>query len=319
VSLAVGMLIADRKLTLDTRMDALFPEWRGKGARSGITVRQLLTHTSGLDPARAPVQGKETIADHALRAKLVFPPGTRFQYDNDAVDFLAVVVRRAAGKPLDAYLDERLFQKLDFVGAHWMKDPAGDPRGAGELFVRPVDLAKLGQLMLDGGKWNGEQLVPADWIARSVDAGQPFDERCGMLWWREGTFAFTVNDAVLAQWREDGLDDAAMRAARTLRSKKFGTLPEYRAAVAAAVGTGAATQIQATIDKGDHVPFFGTVADGPARGFSARGFRGQYLVVYPKSRVVAVRMRATEASDEDEGRGERHGYPAFAQDVAQIW
>ncbi len=203
------MLIGDRKLTLDTRMDALFPEWRNKGARSGITVRQLLTHTSGLDPVRASFEDKKTIRERSLEAKLVFPPGSRFQYDNDAVDFLAVVVRQAAGEPLDQYLEERLFKKLDFVGAHWMKGRRGRSARVGRGNSRCARWTSRSWdsscSMAASGK--ASKLVPADWVARSVEAGQRFDERSGMLWWREGSFAYVVNDAILAQWHDDGLDD----------------------------------------------------------------------------------------------------------------
>jgi CubicO group peptidase (beta-lactamase class C family) len=317
VSLAVGLLVADGKLSLDTTMGSLFPEWRALGAKAGITVRHLLTHTSGLDPSRADFE-KETIKDHALAAKLVFPPGTRFQYDNGGVDFLAVVVERAAGEPLDALLERRIFSKLDVVGAHWMKDSAGTPRGAGELFIRPVDLAKIGQLMLDGGAWHGEQIVPAEWVARSVDAGQTFEEDCGLLWWREGTFAHVLTEPVLAAWRDLGIDKPALDSARSLVGKKFAKRQPYAAAVGRALGDAAFAKLDAAIQKADHVPFAAMIADGPVRGFSARGWLGQVLVVLPSARVVAVRMRKPEDADYRKDRPETATYPTFAEDVARL-
>jgi CubicO group peptidase (beta-lactamase class C family) len=318
VSLAVGLLIADKKLSLDTSMGALFPEWKKQGAKGAITVRQLLTHTSGLDPSRADFEHKETIREHALKAKLLWPPGSRFQYNNGAVDFLAVVVHETAGMPLDVLLEERIFRKLDAVGEHWMKDAAGDPRGAGELFIRPVDLAKIGQMMLDAGKWEGEQVVPAEWVARSTEAGQWFDESCGMLWWRLGKFALTVNDANLAQWGDAGLDGKDLAQARKLRGKKYAGTKEYWAALTAALGEAAVTKLQNAARKGDDVPHTGRVADGPVTGFEAEGWLGQYLVVYPKSRVVAVRMRAPGASDYN-GDGNPNGYLTFPEDVAAVF
>ena len=318
VSLAVGLLIADKKLSLDTTMGSLFQEWKKQGAKGAITVRQLLTHTSGLDPERADFD-KETIREHALKAKLVFAPGTRFQYNNSAVDFLASVVRQAAGMPLDEFLEQRIFRKLDVVGAHWSKDSAGDPRGAGELFIRPVDFAKIGQLVLDGGKWHGEQIVPAEWIARSTAAGQSFDESCGMLWWRRGKYLDTVNDAMIAVWRDAGLDDEALRAARTLLGKKYRGFDEYRAALATTLGPTAVQQIDGSAAKGNHVPRSGKVADGPVNAFAAEGWLGQQLFVFPQSRVVAVRMRAPEESDYADMAAERNAYYAFPVDVAKVY
>lgn len=319
VSLAVGLLIGEGKLSLDTRMDALFPEWRKLGAKSSITVRELLTHTSGLDPARADWNAGESIRDHALHAKLVFPPGTRFQYDNDAVDFLAAVVERAAGMPLDAYLEARLFQRLGIVGAHWMKDSAGTPRGAGELYIRPIDLAKVGQLMLDEGAWQGAPIVSSAWIRQSIVQGQPFDADCGFLWWREGQFAYALTDAVLAGWRDLGIPDPVLRQAHSLVGHSFASYKDYISALGQDIGRDALERIDAAVQKADHVPLAAEVSDGPVRGFSARGWLGQYLVVLPAHGLVAVRMRAPESGDYDEGGAERYGYPSFVKDVSRLF
>ncbi len=85
-ALAVGMLIAEGKLSLDTRVSALLPEWKSQGDKAKITIRHLLSHTSGLDPSRADFKNGETIRAHASAAKLYAPPGSRFQYNNGAVD-----------------------------------------------------------------------------------------------------------------------------------------------------------------------------------------------------------------------------------------
>jgi CubicO group peptidase (beta-lactamase class C family) len=311
VSLAVGALIADGKLTLDAEVSALLPAWHG----AKITVRQLLTHTSGLDPNRAD-WGRRSIVENALTSKQLFPPGTRFQYNNNAVDLLAALVGRVAGMPLDRYLEGRLFQKLDIVDARWMKDKDDVPRGAGELLIRPVDLAKLGQLMLDGGAWNGEQLLPREWVEQSIAPGQPLTEDCGLLWWREGRFAEAISEAVLAAWRDVGVADSDLALVRPLMTRTFSDGGELRHALQAALGS-SWPRVQALLQKGNHIPMSYRVALSPSTGFSARGWLGQTLVVYPKARLVAVRMRAP-ADDDYQGSDEKDAYPGFANDVCQL-
>jgi CubicO group peptidase (beta-lactamase class C family) len=321
VSLAIGMLIAEEKLSLDTTMDSLFPEWKNLGPKSTITVRQLLSHTSGLDPSRAE-WSSETIREHALRAKLVFPPGSRFQYDNDAVDFLSVVFAQAAGEPLDTYLERRVFRKLDIRGAHWMKDSEGTPRGAGELIIRPIDFAKIGQLYLDGGMWHGERIVPAEWVARSVEAGQEYEQDCGLLWWREGRFVDVLTLPVLSAWFDAGVDELTIAQARVLLGKRFTAPSEFRAALSNALGERGYEGLISVLGRANHVPYSAKIADGPMHGFSARGWLGQFLVVLPESRVVAVRMRHGESSDYETQGGARvdeNGYGAFPGDVARVF
>jgi CubicO group peptidase (beta-lactamase class C family) len=318
-SLAVGLLIADGKLSLDTTMGSLFPEWKKLGApKANITVRHLVSHTSGLAPERAKFDS-ESIRQHTLDAKVVFPPGTRFQYNNAAADFLAVVVAHVAGMPFDTFVEQRIFSKIEVVGATWMKDTEGTPRAAGELVIRPVDLVKIGQLMLDGGKWGDAQIVPKTWVEQSVAAGQSLSEECGLLWWREGTFSRALTEPVLAAWKDAGVDDAALKGARKIVGKTFAGRKQYFAALTEAVGGQPAfSRMQRLIDKGDHVPFWAMRESGAVRGFSARGWLGQLLVVLPKSRVVGLRMRKMERSDEHDG-AEADAYADFPEDIARLF
>lgn len=317
-SLAVGMLVADKKLSLDTPIATFFPEWSSQDAKKAITVRHLLTHTSGLDPSRAR-WARESIRAHAAKAEVVTPPGTRFRYNNAAVDLLAAVFAKAAGMGLDAYLEARLFRKLDVVGASWMLDKDGVPRAGGELSIRPVDLAKIGQLMLDGGRWRGEQLVPADWVEQVVATQQHFDESCGFLWWREGTFSFVLTQSVLDGWRDAAIDPAIIESARPLLGTKHADRFLLLDALRETLGAETFATVDARAASAERLPLSNRVADGPSTGFSARGSLGQYLVVLPKSRLVAVRMRAFEASDaKRDDADDRDAYPEFAADVARL-
>ena len=315
VSIAVGLLVADGKLGLDTRVVSFVPEWKGK-PQSAITVRHLLDHTSGLDPVRARFDG-ETIAQHAVASRLVFKPGTRFQYNNNAVDLLAEIVGRAGGMPLDRLLETRLFQKLDVEGARWMKDSTGTPRGAGELSIRPVDLAKIGQLMLDGGLWKGERLLPREWVDTSVAAGQSFTEDCGLLWWRDGPFAAVLTEPLLGAWRDAGVDAETLKKVRPLLGQRSADLDAHRQALVGALGEQGFGSLRALLGKADHVPLQYRVASGPVRGFSARGSLGQFLVVVPEAKLVAVRMRKREGDDGPDG-DEKNGYPMFPRDVLAL-
>jgi CubicO group peptidase (beta-lactamase class C family) len=163
VAISAGLAINDGKLALDTPVAALVPEWHDDGKRA-ITVRHLLSQTSGLETSRAQFRDGETIVAHSAAARVVFAPGSHWQYNNGGVDLLAAVIERAVGEPFDRYVERALFAKLGIRDASWLKDRAGTARGAGELMIRPVDLIKLGELMLDQGRWHDQPVVPPEWV-----------------------------------------------------------------------------------------------------------------------------------------------------------
>jgi CubicO group peptidase (beta-lactamase class C family) len=111
-------------------------------------------------------------------------PGTVFNYNGGGVALLGEVIARAAHQPLEAFADEVLFKPLDIHRTEWRRDRQHRVTPFGGLRLRPRDMAKIGRLVLDRGRWNGRQLVPASWIDQMTQARLPAGRlRYVWLWW----------------------------------------------------------------------------------------------------------------------------------------
>ena len=137
------------------------------------------------------------------------------------------------------------------------------------------------------------------------------------MWWRDGTFANVITESVLDGWRDAGVEEGTITAARALLYKPFVAYKDYVETLQAAVGASALAKLQATLVHSDHVGLADTQEAGPTTGFSARGWLGEQLVVIPSVHVVAVRMRAPERTDYA-GHGSRDEYPGFTEDIARL-
>lgn len=175
VALARGAITGVDQPVLD-----LVHEWsalNGDPRARAITVRHLLTLTARFDLGRAnSITGKLTPAQ-AWARPLVAAPGERFAYDNAIVPLLGAVVERATGMPLADFARRELVKPLG------MAEPSYQPM----LHLRTQDMAKLGQLFLQQGQWNGRQLLPADFAAQATrpqnGGGPPVAMPYGYLWW----------------------------------------------------------------------------------------------------------------------------------------
>jgi CubicO group peptidase (beta-lactamase class C family) len=99
-----------------------------------------------------------------LEQPMLAEPGKKWRYNNGVAELVGGVVQKAAGRRLDAFARDVLFEPLGIDDWEWGKMASGDPGASWGLRLRPRDLAKIGQLILDKGTWRGRQIVSADWI-----------------------------------------------------------------------------------------------------------------------------------------------------------
>jgi CubicO group peptidase (beta-lactamase class C family) len=105
---------------------------------------------------------------HVFQKPLAFPPDTVWTYNGGGTDLIGKVVERASGMQIDAFAREALFEPLGITDWKLMNYQNGKLATAAGLRLRPRDAAKIGQLVLNKGSWNGRQIVSAEWIAESI-------------------------------------------------------------------------------------------------------------------------------------------------------
>lgn len=137
--MAVGLAIREGKLSLDTRIRDLFPEHAKE------------VHGSAYPPGE-------------LALPLDRPPGEKFTYSSGDTFIISAMVQAAVGQTVLEYLTPRLFEPLGIDRAEWDTSPLGVTLGCAGLRISNAELARFGQLLLQKGKWQEQQLVPAEWI-----------------------------------------------------------------------------------------------------------------------------------------------------------
>ena len=169
--MAIGMLIEEEKLKLDENIYDIFSDHINafsKIFRPVITVENLLTMTSGVTFNESGIVSGNDWLGSFLNASVNGKPGTEFQYNSLNTYVLSAIVTKRTGETLTEYLTPRLFGPLGITKYYWETCPKGIIKGGWGLFLCAEDMAKLGQLYLQKGKWNGQQLVSEYWIEIST-------------------------------------------------------------------------------------------------------------------------------------------------------
>lgn len=201
VGLLYGIALAEGKVpTVETLLVDVFPEYSdlfSDPVRKRLTVKHALSMTMGLewnvtglaysDPKNT--WNKMVHAPDKYRFVLSLPikaePGTTWIYSGGATTVLGRLISKGVGKPLFDYANEKLFLPLSITNVEWVRDIDGSESADGGLRMKPRDLAKIGQLVLNQGRWEDVQLVPSDWLTSSFleSASVSNIVKYGYQWW----------------------------------------------------------------------------------------------------------------------------------------
>ena len=186
LSACIGIAIAQGKIkSEDQKVWDFFPEYSelNSGEKSNLTIRHLLTMSSGLewnenipytDPANSEIQmdNSDDPIHYVLSRPLVATPGTTWNYNGGCTQVLAAILFKVSGMEADTFANQYLFKPLGISTFFWTKLTAkagrkSVPAAASGLRLRPRDMAKIGILYMQGGRWKGKQIITEQWVKGS--------------------------------------------------------------------------------------------------------------------------------------------------------
>ena len=204
-SALAGIAIAQGRIRgVEATLGELLPHRQiSDPAKAAITLDDVLTMRPGFewletevsyrDPRNDSIRVEKTEdwTGYLLSKPLVTAPGSTYTYNSTNSQMISEIVSTAVGKGLDAFAEETLFGPLGIREYQWKSAPEGYRDTAGGLYLKPRDLARFGLLFLRGGEWKGKQLIPADWVLRSLETHvadtEPADPGAnfgyGYQWW----------------------------------------------------------------------------------------------------------------------------------------
>ncbi|MCA8953714.1 MAG: serine hydrolase [Planctomycetes bacterium] len=205
-STAVGLAIAEGKLTVEDRVLRWFPDSGPAEPAENLEamrVRDLLTMTAGHRVQFDPRQHRDIVAAF-LRHPVPFEPGTHFLYNTPASYMLSAIVQQATGETVLDYLTPRLFEPLGIEKPRWDTCALGRSLGGYGLFLTTEDLAKFGQLYLQRGVWNGQRILAEEWVAEATSRRVPTGGE-GDSQWGQG-YGYQFWRCLDGAYRADGRD-----------------------------------------------------------------------------------------------------------------
>ena len=174
-SAAIGIAIGDGTLELGSRLGDVIPDRIPAGADPAvatITVEDLLRMCSGLQwngpTDYANLDNASDWVARTLALPLVAAPGTAHTYNSGNSHVLSAVLQAATGQTLREFSQERILTPIGVEITDWLVSPQGESAGGWGLFITPREMAKFGYLFLNGGEWDGVQVVPSDWVEAST-------------------------------------------------------------------------------------------------------------------------------------------------------
>lgn len=195
LSILIGIAIDKGYIeSLDETIDHYFPEYFAQNPDSikqSITIRDLLTMRGGLESTSGSNYGGWVVSSNWVNNKLNRPivgtPGVDRIYSTGTTHLLSVILTKATGLSTLAFSNKYIFNEMGIHMGGWDRDPQGYYLGGNNMALRPRDMIKIGQLMMNVGNYNGNQLVSKEWVVKSVIplTGRLRDVNYGYLWFRK--------------------------------------------------------------------------------------------------------------------------------------
>lgn len=180
-STGIALLVKDGKVKLEQSASDFIPEWKNDDHK-GITIRHLITMTSALANKDGTIIMQKDQLPKSIALPLEKTPGTVWNYNNGACNTLSQVISAASGKEMNDFLTERLYKPLGIT--NFVMDKSSDKTLAYMgLNISARELAKVGYLFLNDGRWKKRDLLPKGWVHAASNTSQELNKGYGYLWW----------------------------------------------------------------------------------------------------------------------------------------
>lgn len=215
-SALVGIAIDEGLIdSVDEPMTTWYPEWADTG-RGDITLRDVLQMSSGLDHTES--YSTDTVEESDIIQMVLFQtdqlayaadrpalhePGTEWNYSSGDTMVLSGVIEQVTGTATADYAQEKLFEPLGIESVDWWSDAEGNTLTYCCVDTTSRDFARFGLLYLQEGEWQGDQVVPADWVTESLEPAESWDGY-GYQWWRTGAESDDLPDDLFSARGHDG-------------------------------------------------------------------------------------------------------------------
>ena len=193
-STAVGLAVRDGKLSVQDRVMGFFPDALPEVPSDNLKsmrVLDLLTMSTGHQD-EPNMRGSQDWIKTFFAHPVPKEPGSFFRYNTPATFMQSAIVQKVTGQTVVDYLQTRLFDPLGIEAPKWDANPQGISIGGYGLYLKTEDIAKFGQLYLQKGVWENQQLIPSDWVqlatdkqvSNGADAASDWNQGYGFQFWR---------------------------------------------------------------------------------------------------------------------------------------
>lgn len=195
MGLLAGIAVDEGLIEVDEPIGPYFEEYFSENPdpeKEAITIQDLLTMRAGLETTSFYNYGPWVVSPdwvaYALSRPLEEEPGGKMVYSTGTSHLLSVLLTKATGMSTREFAQQYLFEPMDILPGGWDRDPQGFYMGGNNVALRPIDMMKIGQMVLDKGKWNGRQIISESWFDESFQTYtrsnfNPYDY--GYMWWKK--------------------------------------------------------------------------------------------------------------------------------------